>query len=297
MNFLKKYFFIFLGFFIGLVFFFPWNQVKDFISSTVVKSSGIVLNIQNLEATLGLRIGLMKGSLIGFSASGAQLHSPAGFSLNCDELIIAPRLWPLLMGQIQVGLGCLEKDKGSFSTLLKASPFWSPSNMNISIKIEKFSLENLNLQNELHGVFSGTLEITDLPLSGQGLPLVAWNLQGSEVRSPSLPVLGLTLNSLDLDEVKTVGTFGRNSIKIPTLNFGSPQTLIQAKLSYESDFPLQSKIPENGQLTGTLRVSPSAELSIFKNFINFTQAFGPADTTGTRQITKKFSGGIQKLIF
>jgi hypothetical protein len=102
------------------------------------------------------------------------------------------------------------------------------------------------------------------------------------------------LSSLDLEEIKVVGSLSKNLLKIPTLNFGNTDTPIQGRLSYESDFPMPSMMPEKGQLTGMLRVS-QAGISIFKDFVNFPIAFGPADTTGTRQITKKFTGGVQEL--
>jgi len=294
MNFLKKYFFIILGFFIGIVFFFPWNQVKDFITTTVSKSSGITLDMQNLEPTLGLRIGLSKGSVLGFSASAAHIRSPMGQSISCEELIIAPRIWPLLMGQLQVGIGCIEKESGSFAALLKGSPFWAPTSLSASLELKKFSLENVDLQNELHGIFSGSLEVNDISLNGKSLPSLIWDLSANEVRSPSLSTPFLTLPSLDLDEVKTVGSLSRNTLKIPTLNFGSAQSTIQGKLSFESDLPMPSMAPENGQLSGSLRVSPSAETSTFKD-ISLKIPFGPADTSGNRQIKKKFSGGIINL--
>ena len=295
MNFLKKYFFIILGFFIGIVFFFPWNQVKDFITTTVSKSSGIALDMQNLEPTLGLRIGLSKGSVLGFSASAAHIRSPMGQSISCEELIIAPRIWPLLMGQLQVGIGCLEKESGSFAALLQGSPFWAPTSLSASLELKKFSLENVDLQNELHGIFSGSLEVNDISLSGIALPSFVWDISGNEFRSPSLST-PLTIPSLDLDEIKTIGSLNRNALKIQTLNIGTTQTNIEAKLSYESDFPMPSMNPTNGQLSGFLRISPTTESTTFKD-INLATAFGLADSSGGRQFKKKFSGTAANIIF
>jgi hypothetical protein len=68
----------------------------------------------------------------------------------------------------------------------------------------------------------------------------------------------------------------------------------QGNLSFESDLPQPKMIPQRGQLTGMLKVSP-AGISIFKDFVNFDRAFGQADTTGTRQINKKFTGGVHEL--
>ena len=295
MKILKKYFFVILGFFIGILFFFPLNQIKETISSNVAKSSGIILDIQRLEPTLGLRLGLGKGAFLGLSASGAHIRSPLGFSLNCDELILAPRIWPLLMGQIHLGVGCLEKEKGSLVALIKASPFWAPSTVDLSVDFKEFSLENIDLQNELRGIVSGTLEAQNVSLTNRETPNVIFDIQGSELRTPSTYVGGVILSSLDLDTVKIVGSLAKNSLKIPTLNFGNTDSPIQGKLSFESDFPMPSMIPQKGQLTGMLKVTP-AGISIFKDVLNIPLAFGPADTTGTRQITKKFTSGIQELL-
>jgi hypothetical protein len=293
MKILKKYFFVILGFFIGVLFFFPLNQIKDAISSNVAKSSGIILDLQRLEPTLGLRLGLSKGALIGLSGSGAHIRYSFG-SLNCDELIIAPRIWPLLMGQIQLGVGCLEKEKGSLVALIKASPFWAPSSLDLSVDFKEFSLENIDLQNELKGILSGALETKNIPLTKIGTPSVFLDIQGTELRTPSTYVMGVTLSSLDLDTVKIVGSLGKNALKIPTLNFGNTESPIQGKLSFESDFPQPSMSPLKGQLTGMLKVTP-AGVGIFKDLLNFDSAFGPADTTGTRQINKKFTGGVKEL--
>jgi hypothetical protein len=298
MKILKKYFFVILGFFVGVLFFFPLNQIKDAISSNVAQSTGIILDIQRLEPTLGLRLGLGKGAFIGLSAIGAHIRFPQG-SLNCDELIIAPRVWPILMGQLQLGVGCLEKERVSLVALVKASPFWAPSAVDLSVDFKEFSLENIDLQsdlqNELKGIVSGTLEAQNVSLTNIGSPSVLLDVQGSEVRTPSTYVMGVTLSSLDLDTVKIVGSLGKNSLKIPTLNFGNTDSPIQGKLSFESDFPMPRMIPQKGQLRGMLKVTP-AGIVIFKNVFSLSLVFGPADTTGTRQINKKFTNDIKELL-
>lgn len=294
MKFLRKYFFVILGFFVGVLFFFPLNQIKDKILTTVSKSSGMILDIQRLEPTLGLRLGFTKGAVFGLSAMGAHIRSPMGYSLNCDELIIAPRVWPILMGQIHLGIGCLEKEKGSLIAIIKASPFWAPSSLDLSIELNDFSLENIDLQSEIKGILSGSLDAESISLQGGGIPKLLWDIRGSEVRTPSAPIAGLMLSSLDLYDVKIVGSLKNNALKIPTLNFGNSESPIQGNLSFESDLPQPNMIPQRGQLTGMLKVSP-AGISIFKDFVNFDRTFGPADTTGTRQITKKFTGGVHEL--
>jgi hypothetical protein len=295
MKILKKYFFVFLGFFVGIVFFFPLNQIKDAISARVTKTSGIILDMQRLEPTLGLKLGFSKGSIIGLSAIGAHMRFQSGDSVKCDELIIAPRFWPLIMGQFQFGLGCFEKEKGRLSALIKGSPFWAPSSLGLSVEIKEFSLENIDLQNELKGIISGTIEAQNVSLTNIGTPSVLFDIQGSEFRTPSTYLGGVILSSFDLNTVKIAGSLGKNSLKIPTLDFGNADSPIQGKLSFESDFPNPSMIPQKGQLAGTLKVSPTGA-AIFKDILNLTFVFGPADTTGTRTINKKFSNSIHELL-
>ena len=283
-----------LGFLIGLFFFFPWSDIKDLITTKVARATGIMVQMQTFSPTTGLVLGPARGSLLAFSGTKAVIHIPPNKSVSCDEIIVGPRFWPLLLGQLQLSVGCLEANGGKVVALVTVNPFWSPSKMSLDGELTQFSLENADLGTNAQGIFSGTLAIKDAPLSGSGIPEISWKLTGSQVRTPDANLMVMQLPSLDLSDIKTEGSFSSHLIKIPVLNFGNKQSPLEGKINFQSDFSPNTG-PENGSISGTLRVNPEVEATTFKN-INLTILFGAPNEQGVRAFSRPFNGGIMSLM-
>jgi len=292
-SFLKRFSLPLFGMFIGAFFFFPWNEVRDQISSAVQKQSRIQIQMQRFSPTFGLRMGLGKGSLLAFSAGKASVRLPNGIAISCDELVIGPRFWPLFMTQLHIAAACFTADGGSLVALTNASPFWSPTTLNESVDLNSFSMENIELQNNVSGVLSGSVNVTNISLMDGGIPDVEWNLTGKKVRTPEANIPLLKLPSLDLGDMVTTGTLNSRLMKIDALDFGSSEGVLEGKITFQSTLSPENFFPTDGEIAGTLRVDPSAEQGSLRDVP--WRTFGTADGQGKRTFKRSFTGGIQNL--
>lgn len=292
MNFVRRFGFIIIGFLIGVVIFFPWNDVKDFMTGELSKQ-GIQLQISHFSPTTGLRMGPLMGSLFAFEGAQATLRLPGGQGINCDSMLIGPRFWPLLMGQLQVSLGCMDS-KGSMVAVVKASPFWNPSMISVVANFSTFSLSNLQLNSDFQGSLSGDVEVKDATVKG-GLGEITWSINGKDVRTPDAAFPLAKIPSLDLGNVESNGNFGDGAVNVKSFTFGSAQSLVEGRIVFSSDLDKQM-IPQRGEMHGTLRVDPEAEATTLKD-LPFKLIFGQPDARGKREFKKSFTGGIQSLLF
>lgn len=293
MSFLKRFALPIFGMLVGAFFFFPWNEVRDQISSVVQKQSGIQIQMQRFAPTLGLRMGLGKGSLLAFSAGKASVRLPNGIAVSCNELVVGPRFWPLLMTQFQIAAACYTEEGGSLIALTTAAPFWSPSTLNESVALDSFSLENVDLKSNVSGVLSGSVDATNISLLEGGIPDVQWNLTGKKVRTPEANIPLLKLPSLDLGDLKTTGTLNARSMKIDALDFGSSEGVLEGNITFQSTLSPENFFPTDGEIAGNLRVDPSAEQGSLRDVP--WRTFGTADGQGKRTFKRSFTGGIQNL--
>jgi hypothetical protein len=293
-KFLKRFALPMFGLVVGVMCFFPWNDVRDLISTQIQKASGVQVQMQSFSPTIGLRLGLSKGSLLAFSADKASIRLPTGNMVLCDELIIGPRFLPFLLGKAQVSIGCFTAEGGQLKALTSASPFWSPSAIDESVELNNFSLENLELNLHFQGVLSGSVEAANIKLQDGGIPDVSWQLSGKKVRTPEANIPLLKLPGLDLGDLETTGSLSSRSIKVDNLKFGSADTLIQGKIAYNSDVA-ENFVPNSGEISGSLRVDPSAEKGSLRDVP--WKTFGAADDKGQREFKRSFTGGIQNLFF
>lgn len=293
MKLLQRFALPLFGLFVGAFFFFPWNDVRDQITSAVQKQSGIQIQMQQFSPTLGFRVGIAKGSLMAFSGGKSTIRLPTGHMLTCNELIVGPRFWPLLLTQLQLSVGCISEDGGSLVALTTISPFWSPANMNESVEMTNFSLENVDLKANVSGVLSGTVDATNVSLTEGGVPDVAWDLTGSKVRTPEANIPLLKLPSLDLGNLKTVGSLNSRAMRISSLAFGAPDSIMEGDISFESTLAPDSFFPTEGEISGRLRVDPSAEKGSLRDVP--WRTFGNPDEKGQRNFKRSFTGGIQSL--
>lgn len=296
MNFLKKFGLAIFGMLVGCFFFFPWNDVRDQIATLVQKQSGIQIQMQRFSPTLGLRMGLAKGSLFAFSTGKTTVRLPNGISVSCNELIIGPRFWPVLMAQLQLAVSCSSEDSGQFVALVKASPLWGVTSISAGVDLDNFSLENVDLQSNLQGILSGNVDAADIMLDGSGgIPSVTWKLSGKKVRTPSITNPVAPLPDLDLDDLETFGSVDSRSLKVETLKFGSANTLIQGDLKLTSamtpDF-----IPTDGELSGNMRIDPVAEAGSLSRALSWKTVFGDGDEKGYREFKRPFNGTINVLM-
>ncbi len=293
-KFLKHFGLPLLGLIGGSVLFFPWNDVRDQISSLIYKQTRVQVQMQSFSPTLGLSVGVSKGSLLAFSATKASIRLPSGQMILCNELIVGPRFWPLLMTQIQISLGCFSEDGGNLTALLSAMPFWGPTSASVSVAMENFSMENISLQSSVQGTFNGKVDVSEVKVQEGGIPAVSWDLDGKNVRTPEANMPGMNLPSLDVDTLATQGSLSARAIKVDSLSFGTSNTLIEGKLKFQSDIN-ESFAPQTGELSGTLRIEPNAEKGALGNVVSWKTVFGPGDEKGQRQFKRPFNGGVQSL--
>lgn len=291
---IKKYILPFLGFIVGVLFFFPWGELRDILITTIEKASGVRITMTEFSPSTGLQMGLMRGSLFAFSGKKATVRLPSGESLSCDDLVIGPRIWPLILTKAEISLGCFSEDSGSAVALISASPFWGPSTIAVSMDLDHFSLANIHLKMDLAGKLSGNFELSEFSLSEKGSPKVEWNLKGGEVRTPEFAIPLLKIPGLELGDLDTEGSYTGRAIKLSKLEFGSKQNLIEAKMSFNSDISEASGAPESGDLKGWIRVDPNAEKSSLKDIP--WNIFGKPNDSGKREFKRSFTGGITSLL-
>jgi hypothetical protein len=179
MKFKAKYFLIFfVGFFLGTFIFFPWNQLRERLVAILSQQTGQRVQMEDLQAGTGLGLGLKYGSLFAMHAKGFEIMA-MGAPVHCDELTLAPKFWPLLLGKMHVGIECVNDKKTWFTTLIEMSPFWSPSKIQLDAQFKEFPLapiaQTISMEG-LEGNLMGLLKIKDLPMQG-GFPKdIQWDL-------------------------------------------------------------------------------------------------------------------------
>lgn len=293
-NKIKRFILPLVGFFVGVLFFFPWNELRDILTAAIEKNAGIRITMTDFSPSTGLEMGLTRGSLFAFSGKKATIRLRSGEILACDELIIGPRFWPLLLTRAQVSLGCFNAS-GSFAALVSASPFWSPSAVSVSIGLDSFSLANLRTRHNLNGILSGSFEMSEMSLTENTPPKVDWDLIGKGVHTPPYQIPLLNVPALELDELKTTGSYTGRAIKIGNLEFGSATSVIEGKMTFNSDISENTGAPESGDMRGWLRVEPGAEKTSLKDIP--WNIFGKPNDKGRREFKRSFTGGITTLLF
>lgn len=300
---------VFLG---GLLFgtflFFPWNTLKTKLETQVQMMTGMTMSISSLKAGTAIQLGLKYGSLLGINAYDVVLVNPQnGMTVNCNQLTLAPKVWPIIMGEAQIGMRCSNNENGVLNALVKASPVWAVDTVNASVELDNLSLYfvpsnisiptgqmgNISIDGGVKGAFTGTILINDFKPQSNLMGSVSWDLQGAAVTTPSLKTIFVSLPNLDLGNLKIVGSLNGGNISIPTFSFGTDNSLLQANMVIDLQSNPSMQVPV-GNISGWLRVDPNAEKGELKD-VPFAM-FGKANDQGRREFVKKLDGTPQSIL-
>lgn len=288
------------GALLALIIFFPLEPLKTRILDEVSRQARIEISVEKLGVGTGLGLGFKRGSVFALRGENAVVAFPTGQTLKCHKLIMAPRLWPFLVGQLSFSLYCESQKAGTFLAQMKGRPFWNPKDFAVNLDLENVNLalvEEFTGVGPVEGLLSGTLEMPKLQMPVRGIPTVNWNIQGKDIVSPNVDAAFFVLPSLQMGGLKSQGTFadGRR-LKIQEFQFGGPQALIEA--NFASDMDIQAQGPAimvTGDFSGKLRLNAELEKSQLKD-LNFDRAFGTVKSSGFREFRKKLEGGIQSIL-
>ncbi len=273
------------GFAAGLVFFFPLSEIVTALVARNAGSSGLAVDLGPVRVTTGYALGFSKGSLFGLRVRNLRFTLPNGSQIRCEESVLAPRIWPLLIGQLQTGVSCQSKALGDVKALVKASPAWGPKTINASVSLAKVDVKAFEsfLKGGYAGRISGELDVVDFKLGGRGLPPLEWELSGQNVQIPAVTTQMFVMPAVRVGPLKTTGRLRDGKLNVPKLEFGAEDTTVEGNLKL--DLTLNATgFPSAGQWSGRLRTSSDFE-SAFTD-IDLTKALGPTGSDGFRQFSK-----------
>jgi hypothetical protein len=277
--------------------FLPVHKILAVSMEKALGRSGVTVELGEAGLGTGLGLGFSKGSLIGLKARDVRVRT-SQLSVLCQSLTIAPRIWPLLLGQLQAGFECNLGKLGLVSGRADISTPWAPSTLHLALDAESVDLRLLDgvvKSGSFGGKLTGKLKIEEWALGSRGLPPVSWDLRGSEVATPAVAADLLNLPPLRLGPLNTKGSLTAGRLKIDALDFGSQDSPLQA--SWKINFGLDARnLPNSGEWTGTLRADPDFEKTALSD-IKLSPLFGEAKRDGVREFKKVVRGNFASLIF
>lgn len=287
------------GFLAGVVFFFPLDALRATVLSAIRDRTRIDLSAKSIYVSTGLNLGPRRGSLIALKADDVLITLPDSNTLKCDDLVIAPGLFPLLYGRLSVALRCRSRQSGELLVQAWGSPFWAPQKFQVTT-----ILDNANLAlaarfmpqlSAFSGLLSGEIHIQDFEPGRTQIPNAEWELTGQEVQSPPLTSDFFNLPALDMGQLKVVGSMESRKVSLKELSFGSAKTSVEVKVA--ANLTLDPRgMPSDGDLSGKIRTDPGFEKIQLKD-INMDLSFGKVKESGFREFRKKMEGGPQSLLF
>jgi type II secretion system protein N len=290
-------------FLIGLVIFFPIGKLRYVISDAASNMGGLNLQIGRLSMGTGLTMGLLRGGLIGLHGENVTIATNTGASLRCSRLSLSPHLLTLFVGRLELAFSCEipegeKSDAMEVSGLVKASPFWKPSNTDLKAELSDVKLDILGsffpAAASASGALNGEVTVSDLKPNARTLPKIEWNLKGKDIVLPPVSSDFLNLPSLELGPVQTQGKFTSGKLKLDDLKFGTDNAPLSG--NFHADFGLDSTgQPVSGELTGKLKTDPTFEATQLKD-IKLDLLFGKVDPSGSREFKKVVNGSVISLL-
>jgi type II secretion system protein N len=293
------------SFVLGLIFFFPLQKLQSSIVSLASKSTGMDIQISELRFATGFGLGLSKGSVLGVRAHNLSVTNQAGKNLSCDEAVVAPHVWPLLLGQIRLGVWCnldakggKTKELGAVTLMAKLSPFWNPKSLGLDVSFDQLNLTKVmdfavpagQFKIDATGKLSGEFSISDMSLTVQAgrapkleMDLNADNLAFNQIEVQGIPAVSIPIN------------FGKTSIKGNTDGPKITVNPIRFKSSeLEGQMEIDLSMGARGMLESmvwkgsikSIQTNPSRDLVSLLN-----SNFGPVDASGFRDFVKRVEGG------
>lgn len=285
-----------LGLMVGLLVFFPTNQLKEKIFATIAKSTGAQLNAESMSFGTGLNLGFSRGGLLALKFSKLRIQRGTT-AIECDKATLSPHLLTIVLGKATIGIGCDSVQHGALDARVDVKPFWAPETLSVDSSFKGFHLAALGELLEaypIRGVLYGDLQVDAMPLSGRALPPLKWKLSMQKVVLPPVSSDFVSLPEIALGTLDTTGSLQNNKLIMRPLTMGSGASPIKTDL--EIDLGLNSlMVPQTGEIKGSLTANPAWEAAIKKTF-DLALFFGEPDATGLRRFRKPIQGGPFSLL-
>ncbi|HVJ66324.1 MAG TPA: hypothetical protein VM901_13785 [Bdellovibrionota bacterium] len=285
------------GLLLGLLIFFPTNQIKEKIFAYVASATGAKLQAESMSFGTGLGLGLGKGGLLGLNFSKLRIQSGT-LTVECDEATLTPHLLPFFTGRATIGVRCESERYGALDAKFAARPFWSPATLDADLTFKSFNLAAFGdaLQSyPIRGIVVGDLLIDEMPLGGsRTLPPVSWKLAMQKVTLPALTTDFISIPEIPLGTLDTEGSLKQNKLLMKPLTLGNGSSPLRAQLDIDLQLSSQG-VPSNGEIKGELSADPAWEASI-KDSFDLALFFGEPNESGTRRFRKPVQGGPISLL-
>ncbi len=287
-----------LGLMLGILIFFPTNQIKEKIFAYVAQTSGAKLQAETMSFGTGLGMGFSKGGVFGLSFDKLRIQTGSS-TIDCDEATLSPHLLSLFMGKATIGLRCESQRHGAFDAKISVKPFWSPETLNVDANFKGLNLAvfaDMLERYPLRGILYGDLNVEDMPMAAgrRTLPPLNWKLSMQKVVLPSLNSDFVTLPEIPLGTLDTTGSLKNNKLIMAPLLMGNSSSPLSAKLDINLALD-GSGMPASGEIKGELKADPEWETSI-KETLDLTLLFGEPNETGARRFRKPVQGGPISLL-
>lgn len=286
------------GFVLGILVFFPLDSLRSSALNRIRQQTGIDVNPRTLYLSSGLTLGFKRASLFALKAEDVTITMTDGNTLKCRELLIAPKILPLLITRLSVSIRCLSPQSGNVTAQMTGSPFWSPQTLTVGLDMDQLSLSLANKflpSITLNGRLSGEALLIDYVPGARKLPKATWNISGEGIQSPAVNSDFFSLPQMDLGPLKSTGTYENNRLEVQELSFGTPQSNLEGRLTANLSVDARGML-SSGDLSGRLRTESNFEKLQLKD-INMDLSFGPVKASGYREFRKKMEGGPQSLLF
>lgn len=286
-----------LGLLLGVLLFFPTNQIKEKIFANISKSTGAVLQAESMSLGTGLGLGFSKGGI--FALKFQKLHVQSeSMSMDCDEATVSPHFVSLFVGKLALGLSCDSVKNGALAAKAVLKPFWSPNTLSVETNFKGLNLAALGdmLQSyPIKGIVYGDLTVDDMSLSGRsGMPALNWKISMQQAVLPPVKSDFISLPQILLGTLDTTGSLQNNKLVMKPLLMGNGTSPI--KMNLDINLALSSQMmPMAGEIKGTLTANPEWEASI-KNTLDLALLFGNPDAQGFRKFRKPVQGGPFSLL-
>ncbi len=290
----KKWITFSLGILFGFFIFIPFDPLKEMALKNINRpESPFTLETSSLELGWGLNLGFGRGGLIGFKSKQATISFKNGGAISCQNLTISPQFLKILMGKMDIGIGC-RSDKFKDLVAVVSYHFFSSDKVKFNLDFESV---DLTLLQEFYdswagqGNVSGSVQVSQINLSRPDqLPMITWTINGKDIQSPSINSDFVNLPSLNLNVIETQGQVrGGAKLIVEKLRLGDTKSPIQA--DFKANFLIDTRgLPQNGELSGWIQTDEAFEKEQLAEMIDLSLMFGQVKSSGKREFKKAFNG-------
>ena len=237
---------------------FPYNKLKDSLFSKIGRQSGVIIEAEDMKATLGLAVKLSDVSL-----SHQRMNFP---TLELESITLSPSLFSLVTLSPKINFDVALK-KGGLNGY-----FQTGGRQRVGLNLKKIQLQNEALKDKLNLDISGLLD---------GKISVSGNLHDTQTLSgdarldikqfvlAKTKIMNMGLPEITISEITLSSDLKQGTLLIKKFNAGGPAEDLEAQAG--GDIRLDSRNVMNSLITINLKFKLSKKLqeefSIFLPFI------------------------------